>query len=94
MRRVIDGFCTIDDDELFRIEANLHDSAGINIEPSSAAGFTCPWRVLASARYRENAGLDEAAMSRSTHLAWVTGGSMVPRDEMAVYIARGKRLLR
>ncbi|MCI1210918.1 D-serine ammonia-lyase [Bifidobacterium tibiigranuli] len=93
MRRVVDGFCTIDDDELFRIEANLHDSTGIDIEPSSAAGFACPWRVLASAQYREETGFDDAAMSRSTHLAWVTGGSMVPRNEMAAYIARGERLL-
>ncbi|MCI1219650.1 MAG: D-serine ammonia-lyase [Bifidobacterium sp.] len=93
MQRSIDGFCTVDDDELFRIAANLHDSTDIDIEPSSAAGFVCPWRVLKDEQYREATGLSDAAMAHGTHLVWITGGSMVPRDEMAAYIAQGERLL-
>lgn len=93
MGRLIDGFCTVEDDELFRIEATLHDTAGIDIEPSSAAGFACPWRVLADAQYHQQIGLDEEAVIHATHLAWITGGSMVPREEMASYIAKGEQLL-
>ena len=93
MQGLVDGFLTIDDDELFRIEASLHDASGINIEPSAAAGFVGPWRVLSGGEYIRKIGLDDASMARATHIAWCTGGSMVPRDEMSAYIAKGEGLL-
>ena len=93
MQGLVDGFLTIDDDELFRIEASLHDASGINIEPSAAAGFVGPWRVLSGGEYIRKIGLDDASMARATHIAWCTGGSMVPRDEMSAYIAKGESLL-
>ena len=93
MQGLVDGFLTIDDDELFRIEASLHDASGINIEPSAAAGFVGPWRVLSDREYIRKIGLDDASMARATHIAWCTGGSMVPRDEMSDYIAKGESLL-
>lgn len=93
MQGLVDGFLTIDDDELFRIEASLHDASGIDIEPSAAAGFVGPWRVLSDKEYIRKIGLDDASMARATHIAWCTGGSMVPRDEMSAYIAKGEGLL-
>ena len=93
MQGLVDGFLTIDDDELFRIEASLHDASGINIEPSAAAGFVGPWRALSGGEYIRKIGLDDASMARATHIAWCTGGSMVPRDEMSAYIAKGESLL-
>ena len=93
MQGLVDGFLTIDDDELFRIEASLHDASGIDIEPSAAAGFVGPWRVLSDRAYIRKIGLDDASMARATHIAWCTGGSMVPRDEMSAYIAKGEGLL-
>ena len=93
MQGLVDGFLTIDDDELFRIEASLHDASGIDIEPSAAAGFVGPWRVLSDKEYIRKIGLDDASMARATHIAWCTGGSMVPRDEMSDYIAKGESLL-
>ncbi|MCI1983220.1 MAG: D-serine ammonia-lyase [Bifidobacteriaceae bacterium] len=93
MEHLLDGFYTIDDDELYRIEANLHDTSHIDIEPSSAAGFVGPWRVLDDMEYRNRLGLDDVKMAHATHIAWITGGSMVPRDEMASYIAKGESLL-
>lgn len=93
MQGLVDGFLTIDDDELFRIEASLHNASGIDIEPSAAAGFVGPWRVLSDREYIRKIGLDDASMARATHIAWCTGGSMVPRDEMSDYIAKGESLL-
>ena len=93
MQGLVDGFLTIDDDELFRIEASLHDASGIDIEPSAAAGFVGPWRVLSDREYIRKIGLDDASMARATHIAWCTGGSMVPRDEMSAYISKGESLL-
>ena len=92
MQGLVDGFLTIDD-ELFRIEASLHDASGIDIEPSAAAGFVGPWRVLSDKEYIRKIGLDDASMARAAHIAWCTGGSMVPRDEMSAYIAKGEGLL-
>lgn len=94
MEHLVDGFFTIDDDELFRIEANLHDTAKIDIEPSAAAGFVGPWRLTAGdEQYQQRAGLNKERMSKATHIAWCTGGSMVPEDEMASYIKKGEGLL-
>lgn len=93
MQGLVDGFLTIDDDELFRIEASLHNASGIDIEPSAAAGFVGPWRVLSDREYIRKIGLDDVSMARATHIAWCTGGSMVPRDEMSDYIAKGESLL-
>ena len=93
MQGLVDGFLTIDDDELFRIEASLHDASGIDIEPSAAAEFVGPWRVLSDKEYIRKIGLDDASMARATHIAWCTGGSMVPRDEMSAYISKGESLL-
>ncbi|WEV46655.1 D-serine ammonia-lyase [Bifidobacterium sp. ESL0690] len=93
MEHLIDGFLTIDDDELYRIEAQLHNACDIDIEPSAAAGFVGPWRVLAGKEYRDRMGLDDTKMAHATHVSWCTGGSMVPRDEMASYIEKGNGLL-
>ncbi|MCH9276236.1 D-serine ammonia-lyase [Bifidobacterium amazonense] len=93
MARLLDGFVTVDDDELFRMVALLDRASGYDIEPSSAAAFAGPQRVLKDADYRRRLGLTDGRMAHATHIAWATGGSMVPRDEMAEYIARGEALL-
>lgn len=93
LEHLLSGYYTVDDDELFRLIAMLHEEDGIDIEPSAAAGLPGPWRVMANTDFRERFGLDDDVMRRSTHLAWATGGSMVPRAEMAGYIARGTELL-
>lgn len=93
MEHLLDGYYTIDDDELYRLIALLDQTTGFDIEPSSSAGFAGPWRVMADAEYRERMGLTDERMANATHIAWATGGSMVPREEMASYIAKGTALL-
>ena len=92
MAHLIDGCFTVDDDTLFRALSMLHDSEAIDIEPSAAAGFVGPVRVLAHADGLRHAGLDADRLAGATHIAWATGGSMVPPEEMAAYIARGAAL--
>ncbi len=92
MQHLIDGCLTVDDDQLFRGLSMLHDSEAIEVEPSAAAGFPGPARVLADAAYRQGLGLTDERMARATHIVWATGGSMVPADEMAGYIDRGTAL--
>lgn len=92
LAHLIDGCFTVSDEALFRCISLLHDSEAIDIEPSAAAGFPGPARVLANAAYRQRLGLCDERMARATHIVWATGGSMVPADEMAGYIARGVAL--
>jgi len=89
----VDGYVTVDDDHLYRLVAELHDSEGIDIEPSSTAGLVGIGRVLLDGEYLARQGLDDTRLSRATHIAWATGGSMVPRAEMEAYVEKGHRLL-
>ena len=94
LEHLLDGFFTVDDDEMFRLIATLHDAEGIDIEPSSAAGLPGPARVLSNPEYLSRLGLTKQQLANATHLSWITGGSMVPREEMAAYIERGAGLQR
>src|SRR5450830_253826 len=86
MQRLIDGYATVSDEELYRLLALLETSEGWRLEPSAVAGFAGIQHVLAAPQYQQH--LDTA-----THLVWGTGGSMVPEQEMATYVARGRALL-
>src|SRR5450830_1758670 len=86
MQRLIDGYATVTDEELYRLLALLEQTQGLRLEPSAVAGFAGIQHVLAAPQYQQH--LDTA-----THLVWGTGGSMVPEQEMATYVARGRALL-
>ncbi|WP_245569973.1 D-serine ammonia-lyase [Acidipropionibacterium thoenii] len=92
MQQLIDGYLTVDDDDLFRMLTTLHDQQGIDAEPSAVAGLAGIGRVRDDAGYRDRIGLDDATLSRATQIAWITGGSMVPAAEMAGYLQRGRGL--
>lgn len=94
LARLLDGFITVDDDELFRLISELHTSEGIAIEPSAAAGIPGPWRFAGSPDLLARREITADRMSRATHIAWATGGSMVPDVEMSLYQERGAELLR
>lgn len=93
MKGLIDGCYTISDEALFRLVAELAHGDAIRIEPSAAAGLVGALRVQGAAEYRARMGLSDEVLQRATHLAWITGGSMVPQAEMDGYIATGDRLL-
>ncbi|NQD91072.1 D-serine ammonia-lyase [Pseudomonas sp. CrR25] len=94
MQRLIDGYFTVGDDELFRLLALLERSEGLRLEPSALAGVPGMALVLGERQgYRERLGLTPARLARATHLVWATGGSMVPEAEMAGYLAKGRQLL-
>lgn len=93
MHRLIDGYYTVGDDELYRLIALLHRTEAIDIEPSAAAGFPGPHHVLTDEAYLARIGMDERRLDGATHLIWATGGSMVPAPEMATYLSKGESLL-
>ena len=93
MHRLIDGYTTIDDKDLYRLLAASVDNEGLRLEPSSAAGIAGMKHVLDNAGYLQRLGLTPERMAKANHIAWITGGSMVPEAEMQSYIAKGRSLL-
>ncbi|MCV9919594.1 D-serine ammonia-lyase [Pseudomonas sp. BT-42-2] len=94
MQRLLDGFYTVSDEEMYSLLALMERSEGLRLEPSALAGVPGMARVLAEQQgYRVRLGLDRQAMANATHLVWATGGNRVPNDEMQAYLAKGRELL-
>jgi D-serine dehydratase len=94
MQRLIDGYYTVSDEDLYRLLALTEGTEGIRLEPSAVAGIPGIRHVLGETQgYRARMGLTEDSLQRATHIVWATGGSMVPTEEMDAYIARGRALL-
>lgn len=94
MQRLLDGYYTVSDEELFRLLALMERTEGIRLEPSALAGVPGMVRVLSERQgYHARIGLSAERQARATHLVWATGGGMVPPDEMEAYLARGRELL-
>ena len=73
VQHLVEGYCTVDDEEMLALLGLLDRSEGLRLEPSALAGFAASARVPESARV-------------ATHLAWATGGGMVPEEEMRAYL--------
>ena len=94
MHRMLEGFYTVSDEEMYSLLALIKRSEGLSLEPSALAGVPGIARVLADEQgYLARMGLDSEAMANATHLVWATGGNMVPDDEMGAYLAKGRELL-
>ena len=90
MKTLLDGCYTIQDEKLYPFLAQLADTEGIFIEPSSCASFPGPSQVAADEEWLAARGLI-GKMENATHILWATGGSMVPEAEMRHYYERGKK---
>jgi D-serine dehydratase len=91
-RPLIGGILTVNDEDLFRLLALASDVEGLVLEPSATAGFAVPNVVcgtLAGRAYLNAAGLNDR-LSRATHLVWTTGGSLLPSEEHAHFVSRGR----
>lgn len=90
MERLLDGFYTLSDQEMYDLLGLLAHDEQITLEPSALAGMAGPWRVAAHPEWLTVRGFDAATMAQATHLVWATGGGMVPAEEMAKYLASAK----
>ncbi|MNO29717.1 D-serine dehydratase [compost metagenome] len=94
MQRLLEGFYTVSDEEMYSLLALMERREGVRLEPSALAGVPGIARVLGEQQgYLARAGLGHQAMAQATHLVWATGGNMVPADEMQAYLAKGRQLL-
>ncbi|GAA2181257.1 D-serine ammonia-lyase [Leucobacter tardus] len=88
--QLIDGFATVDDNVMRAAVGLLSRTEGIAVEPSATAGLTVPWRIARGVQAGELR--DALDAPTTTHLVWLTGGSMVPEEEIAQYIEDGDAL--
>ncbi|UYM53752.1 D-serine ammonia-lyase [Leclercia adecarboxylata] len=81
MERLLDGFYTLSDQSMYDMLSWLAQEEHIRLEPSALAGMAGPVRLATAGHY---------ALDNATHLVWATGGGMVPDEEMAKYLAKGR----
>ncbi|WP_285766970.1 D-serine ammonia-lyase [Peribacillus sp. SI8-4] len=88
---LLTGNYTVSDEHLYMLLKELVDTEGIYLEPSALAGMIGPAKLY-------NEGLDylekhhlTGKMSKSTHIVWGTGGSMVPEEVMREYYQKGSK---
>ena len=89
MEQILDGCYTVEDRNLYKLLCKLYETEKIKIEPSAAAGFYGPIVLNGS----ENNSLTEK-MKNGIHIAWTTGGSMVPEEDYMKWlkVAQASRL--
>lgn len=88
-KEVVSGVYTISDDTLFRLLAELKDTEDIFLEPSATPGLIGP-SLIAQTDYARQHGL---IMKNATHIAWATGGDLVPDKERTAFYRRGNAVL-
>ncbi len=88
-KHIISGVYTIEDYKLYNLLAGLWDSEEIFLEPSATAGLIGPHRVSMT-DYAHAQGFE---MRNVTHVAWATGGALVPQDARKKFYERGKSAL-
>ncbi len=90
MRTRVAGVATVSDERLFQDLRRAHDLEGLRIEPSAAAGFCGPGRLVGTdtgrAFLRRRGLLD--ALPQAHHVVWTTGGLYVPEIEFQRFLAR------
>lgn len=94
MQRLIDGYYTVTDEELFRLLALAHREEGVKLEPSALAGMPGMVRVLRDRDYLARIGVSPTRLANATHLVWGTGGNMVPEGEFGAYVEKGMSVRR
>ena len=90
---LVSGCFTIRDETMLKYLAMMTDTENISLEPSALAGFGVV-SFLDSKEFTEYLSEHRIEASHITHLAWATGGSMVPHDIQQADYEKGKKLLK
>lgn len=88
MEPLLSGEVTIADPKLYTFMRALLESENIFLEPSACAAFQGPAELLRQQEGRDYAarqGLTAERLANSTHIAWATGGALVPEDIRKAY---------
>ena len=91
LEQLISGVHTVKDETLYKLLRMISDVEEISLEPSALAGLPGAYQLFNTAdgkRYLEKHNLLEH-MRGATHIAWATGGGMVPAKVMQAYYNKG-----
>lgn len=87
MEPKLSGIFTIQDGKLYEYMRMLKKTEDIFLEPSACASFEGPaklWQYEESKEYLKKHGL-EKSKEHAVHVAWATGGSLVPAEMREIY---------
>lgn len=85
MEEKLSGICTIKDGTLYDLMRSLWEKEHIFIEPSACAAFACFLQGETLKKYVVDNQL-EAFEKNISHIAWATGGNMVPKEMAEEYL--------
>ena len=86
MAPLLSGEMTVADGRLYDDLRTLWECEGIFIEPSACAAFRGVEAAVSApemAEYEREGSLD---MTKATHIAWATGGALVPEDQRRQFL--------
>jgi len=88
MKHMLSGIFTIKDYKLYNYLRYLMESEKIFLEPSACAAFEGPANLL---KYKEGRDYVDKMklkdkMMNAVHIAWATGGSLVPENKRKIYL--------
>lgn len=86
-KHILSGMYTIEDETLYRLLFMLKDTEEQFLEPSATAGLIGPQQI-AKTKYAEIKHLN---MKNATHIAWATGGDLVPEKQREAFYNKGKQ---
>ena len=92
MDAFFDGGYTVEENEFRALQFLLNESENIFLEPAAVAGISGAVRLTGTEEghtYLKDKGLLDK-MKNSTHIAWATGGSMVPQESRNEFLEEGK----
>lgn len=91
MDPLISGIATIKDEKLYALMKMLYEQEEIFIEPSACAAFAVLLQHKTLDEFIEANHLREY-MKNATHIAWATGGNMVPKEMVKEYLEKADAL--
>lgn len=92
MNSYFSGGYTLTDNTFSVLLTNLYERGHIFLEPAAVAGLAGPYKLLTSTagqKYLTEHQLQDK-LEHATHIAWGTGGSMVPEQDKLDFINEGK----
>ncbi len=87
-KHLISGIYTIEDEHLYTLLTKLLDTEDIFLEPSATAGLIGSQKIAATNYAKEN----NLNMQKATHIAWATGGDLVPESQRKAFYERGLQI--
>jgi D-serine dehydratase len=91
---MIAGIYTVRDETLFHHLHLAHTTHNLELEPSAAAGLSGPEMLLKTSHGMDYLRQKDLLphLKNSTHIAWLTGGSLVPPSEYQKFLSNGENL--